>query len=78
MEIIDVTAHIDSEGRMTPSGFTRRGVYYPVDSIGRRWEDKSGQHILVMIPGGRTFEILYASHDRAWYLIPIGPGPIMA
>jgi hypothetical protein len=78
MELIDVSAHIDSEGKMTPFGFTRKGIYYPVDSIGRRWEDENGQHILVMIPGGRTFEIFYASRERAWYLIPIGPGPIMA
>ena len=78
MEIIDVTTQFDSQGRLTPVGFTWKGVTFPVDSTGRRWEDEHGQHILVMIPGGRTFELLYADRERAWYLIPISLGPLMA
>ena len=78
MEIIDVTAEFDSHGKVTPLKFIWRGISFPVDSIGRRWEDDRGQHVLVMIPAGRAFELLYANHERAWYLIPIGPGPLMA
>lgn len=78
MELIDVTAQFDSQGRITPLGFIWKGLTFPVDSTGRRWEDERGQHILVMVPGGRTFELLYAVQERAWYLIPIGLGPLMA
>ena len=78
MEIIDVTAEFDSQGKIIPLKFTWKGTSFPVDSIGRRWEDDRGQHVLVMIPGGRAFELLYTHSERAWFLIPIGPGPLMA
>jgi hypothetical protein len=78
MEIIDVTAEFDSQGRITPSQFLWKGTSYRIDSIGRRWEDDCGQHILVMIPGGRVFELLYTRNERVWYLIPIGSGQLMA
>lgn len=78
MDLIDVTARFDSQGRLTPTGFTWKGVTFPIDSTGRRWEDERGQHILVMVPGGRTFELLYTAREGAWYLIPIGLDPLMA
>jgi len=78
MEKIDVTAVFDSQGKIMPLKFIWKGTSYPVDSIGRRWEDDRGQHVLVMIPGGRAFELLYANIERAWYLIPIVSGPLMA
>jgi len=78
MEIIDVIAEFDSQDKIMPLQFVWKGVSFPVDSIGRRWEDDRGQHILVMIPGGRAFELLYTKTERAWYLIPIGSGPMMA
>jgi hypothetical protein len=78
MEIIEVISKLDPQGKLLPIRFTWKGVSYPVDSIGRQWEDDRGQHILVMIPGGRTFELLYASRDQVWLLIPISSGPVMA
>ena len=78
MEKIDVTAVFDSQGKIMPLKFIWKGISYPVDSIGRRWEDDRGQHVLVMIPAGRAFELLYANSERAWYLIPIVSGSLMA
>lgn len=72
METIDVLVHFDSDGRATPVRFNWRGAEYLVDSTGRRWEDQDGQHILVMIPGGRAFELLFAPAESLWYLSPIG------
>jgi hypothetical protein len=77
MELIDVTARFNSQGEMTPLAFTWKGISFTVDSTGRRWEDERGQHILVIIPGGRTFELLYTTLEKAWYLIPISLGPLM-
>ena len=78
MELIDVTGKLDPQGKLLSIRFTWKGTSFLVDSIGRQWEDDRGQHILVMIPGGRTFELVYASRDQLWFLIPIGSGPIMA
>lgn len=78
MELIDVTARFDSRGEITPLAFIWKSITYNIESTGRRWEDERGQHILVMVPGGRTFELVYAAPYKAWYLIPISLGPLMA
>ncbi|MGD9091650.1 MAG: hypothetical protein PVF74_02300 [Anaerolineales bacterium] len=72
MDAVDVTARFDSRGRAMPSSFKWYGVDYFVDSIGRRWVEEDGQHILVMVPGGRVFELLYKPVEGEWYLIPVG------
>lgn len=36
---------------------------------GRQWLDESGRHVLVMIPGGRVFEILLSPETLTWTLI---------
>lgn len=73
MEAVEVLVHFDAQGRATPTRFAWRGVDYVVDSTGRRWEDQDGQHMLVMIPGGQTFELLFSPSEMLWYLSSIGP-----
>jgi hypothetical protein len=72
METIEVLARFDSAGRITPLEFHWQGRVYQVDSTGRRWEDARGKHILVMIPGGRVFELLFEPPEGRWYLLRAG------
>lgn len=76
MELIQVTAHFDLDGNITPTDFTWQGRHYQVESVGRRWQDEQGTHILVMIPGGRVFELLSGSTGGDWYLARSGAGRI--
>jgi hypothetical protein len=68
MNAIEVTAKFDLQGDASPISFTWQGTDYLVDSIGRRWRDEAGQHILVMVPGGRVFELVFNSSEGRWYL----------
>jgi hypothetical protein len=77
MDAIDVTVRFDEQGKATPLQFSWKGQDYRVDSTGRRWEDEKGQHILIMVPGGRVFEMLFAAGDRRWYLLRTGASRMM-
>jgi hypothetical protein len=68
MEPIRVSADFNKDGMLTPRIFTWKGRQYTIDSIGRRWWDENGNHILVMIPGGRVFELLFVPAEECWYL----------
>ncbi|HEX9028048.1 MAG TPA: hypothetical protein VF823_02660 [Anaerolineales bacterium] len=72
MDAIEVTARFDAGGQVTPLSFTWQGRQFTVDSTGRRWEDETGLHILVMAPGGRIYELLFAPAARRWFLGKIG------
>ena len=74
MEPVEVTARFDLQGKPIPLSFTWEGNLYQVDATGRRWENEGGQHILVMIPGGKVFELLFTAPDGRWFLKPTGPG----
>ncbi len=68
MEPVHVEFYVDVNGKATPKSFIWHGRTYPVDSIGRHWQDEAGQHFLVMIPGGRVFELLFISEKGQWCL----------
>jgi hypothetical protein len=68
MEPVEVIARFDLDGVITPVRFAWRQVEYPITSIGRRWDDESGQHILVMVPGDRVFELIYQTSSGMWQL----------
>lgn len=78
MEPVEVTARFSGRGELIPINFTWQGVTYPVDSTGRRWQDDKGQHILVMVPGERVFELLFVTGEMRWYLDRIRPGQTFA
>jgi hypothetical protein len=73
MEPIEVTAHFDEHGSITPLHFTWKGSVYRVESTGRRWLDNNGQHILVMISSGRIYELTYKSAEGRWFIGQAGP-----
>ncbi len=70
MEPIEVTAHFDEQGIVTPLHFSWKAGVYRVESCGRRWADGEGQHILVMVSNGRIYELIYQSGEGRWYISP--------
>jgi nicotinamide-nucleotide amidase len=74
MEAVEVNFRYDVQGRPIPVNFTWQGQVYPVESTGRRWKDDAGEHILVMVPGEKVYELLHAEDEMRWYLQPIGSG----
>ena len=73
MEPIEVTAHFDLTGKATPLRFTWKKTIYLIESTGRQWQDEQGQHFMVMVTGGRLFELLFVCSTRCWYLANMGP-----
>ena len=73
MEPIEVTAHFDSQGIITPLHFTWKGGKYRVESTGRRWQDDVGQHMLVMVASGRIYELTFKHGEGRWYIAQGGP-----
>lgn len=77
MEPIEVTAHFDQQGTITPLDFTWKGSKYTVESTGRRWLDDDGQHLLAMVMSGQIYELIYKKDDWRWYLQRVGPSRII-
>ena len=69
MDRIEVTAHFDTQGHITPLTFVWKGRSYRVEDTGRRWEAKDGRHILVMVSGNRAFHIIFDVNSCIWVLI---------
>jgi hypothetical protein len=78
MEPIEVTASFDKNSTITPLHFTWKGNIYRVESIGRRWLDDTGQHILVMVSSGRIYELTFMSREGLWYIGKAGPNRTFA
>lgn len=78
MEVVEVEARFDEAGEASPVRFKWNGRWFTVDSIGRSWQDRGGQHVLVMIPGGQAFELLFTPMEGRWYLGLIGQRRMMA
>ena len=72
-EPAEVTARFDQQGKISPLRFTWQGQAYPVDSIGRQWEDESGLHYLVTSPIEQIFELRFTPEDRRWFVRRFGP-----
>lgn len=75
MEPVEVTAHWDGEGNVTPREFTWKGARYPVESTGRSWIDLAGFHVLVMATAGHVYELALNAGDFRWYLRPTSQHP---
>jgi len=69
MDKIEVTAHFDPDGKITPINFVWLGRSYRIESTGRSWEAKDGLHILVMVPGNRAFHLIFDNRAFVWKLI---------
>jgi hypothetical protein len=67
-EPTEVEVRVDADGQVTPLAFTWRGQRMSVTGAGRRWVEADGEHILVMTPGERIFELL-RSPDGRWGIV---------
>jgi PncC family amidohydrolase len=63
---VDVQVRSIAQGQVVPVSLGLDGISYRVESIGRRWQDAEGEHILVMIKGGKVFELVHASPGTVW------------
>jgi PncC family amidohydrolase len=62
---IQVETRLQSNGDLLPVGFTWQGHTFSLADWGRRWQDESGLHYLVMTADHRTFELV-RTPDGAW------------
>jgi nicotinamide-nucleotide amidase len=69
---VEVAARFDAQGLAVPVSFVWQDTLYPIESIGRRWEDTNSQHMLVMVRGGKVYKLIYAPSNRKWYLEKVG------
>jgi hypothetical protein len=73
MEPVEVTARFDLQGEITPMNLVKDQKTIPVTGVGRRWSDSQGVHILVMVPGGQIFELLFAYAQNRWFMSSTSP-----
>ena len=78
MDEIEVTARFISKGGIFPVSFKWQEKIFKVDSIGRRWDAKDGEHILVMDMDSKVFHLVYNSAKTAWQLIRCGESDVLA
>lgn len=72
VEPVEVTARFNEQGQIEPLSFMRRGRIYPIDRVGRRWEDESGKHFMVMTPIERVFELIFEPGSLRWFFTRVG------
>jgi len=66
---LEVEAEGTPEGRLHPRAFQWQGRRVVIRSWGRKWDDASGRHVLVMSESGRVFELVHQPEEGAWRLI---------
>ena len=69
MDPIEVTVRFDPQGKIIPLSFVWQQRTYRVDSIGRHWGGKDGNHILVITSGNRAHHLLFMSERGIWYRV---------
>lgn len=74
LDLIEVIARFDLDGKVTPLRFTWKGQDYVVEGAGRRWQAEDGLHILVMAAGERVFELIFDPRVGRWLIKPVGSG----
>jgi hypothetical protein len=69
MEKVGVECRFDPDGRV----HVRRvhmDDQWQAAAQGRQWQDESGRHVLVMLPGERIVELWLSVQDLTWRLAP--------
>ncbi|MGD8813828.1 MAG: DUF6504 family protein [Anaerolineales bacterium] len=68
-EMIEVETRLRSDGTLQPKAFVWRGRRYAITSLGRRWSHEGIEHMLVMAPEGKPFELAYDPAKGTWRLL---------
>ncbi|MGD9099170.1 MAG: hypothetical protein PVF45_01735 [Anaerolineae bacterium] len=61
-----VEARFEANGAVRPRRFTWEKTWLDVSDAGRQWVDAAGRHVLVMVAGRRTFELLLERESLSW------------
>jgi hypothetical protein len=69
-----VEVHFDTGGAVRPRRFTWEKTWHDVSDVGRQWVDAAGRHILVMVAGRRTFELLLERESLSWRVARVSEG----
>jgi hypothetical protein len=64
-----VEARFDSKGQARPRRFTWNGAWVDITDVGRQWVNSDGRHVLVMVGGRHTFELLLERESLAWRVV---------
>lgn len=65
---IGVDCSFEEDGRVRVRRIMVDKSWFVVDP-GRQWVDEHGRHVLIMIPGGRVFELLLSSETLTWQIV---------
>jgi hypothetical protein len=68
LEAVEVTVRLDPQGRVIPVDFLWRDRRTPIESIGRRWSERTSEHLLVMDFQSQVYELVYFALNTRWYL----------
>jgi hypothetical protein len=68
-EPVAVDVSFDAEGAVRPRRFIWNQAWRDVSDIGRQWEDEAGRHVLVMVGGRQTFEMLLERKSLIWRVV---------
>jgi hypothetical protein len=68
-EPTSVDARFDADGGVRLRRFTWEGGWLDVSDVGRQWQDAAGRHVLVMVGGRRTFELLLEQESLTWRVV---------
>lgn len=73
MRFIDEPTAVDAgfevDGAVRPRRFTWDRRWRKVSDVGRQWMDKDGLHVLVMVDGQQTFELMLRRASLTWWII---------
>jgi len=72
-----VQVRFEGDGEVRPRRFTWEGRWLDVSDVGRQWVDEAGRHVLVMVAGRRTFELVLRRDSLCWQIVraPAGGFP---
>ncbi len=73
MQPCRVEARFTAEGHARPSKIIWEEQELLVTEQGRRWYNEDGQHLLVKVADGRTFELLYNGTYWSGKIVSIPP-----
>lgn len=68
MQPVEVTARFDAKGKIYPLRLVLEGQEHLVVDVGRRWQDETGLHILVILSGFEAKELIYQAGEARWFL----------
>jgi hypothetical protein len=64
-----VEARHATDGSVHPQRFTWQGDWLSISDVGRQWMDEAGRHVLVMVSGRHTYELLLERGELLWHVV---------